>query len=412
MQFYQGHQTYYTYTATGTKLKVIDKMAPEGTFIPASGLNAMASNITFNATTTTDYDGSYIYQNDTLKMILLPEGYWQKGSYYYYLKDHLGNNRVTINSSGTEIEKSHYYPSGMRFFDASTGNSAALPYRYNGKELEAMNGLNQYDYGARRRGAGLPPFTTRDRFCEKFPWQSPYCHAANNPVNYIDVNGDSVSFKSAQIIDPNTVNQVKTDAQNFTGLTLNIDPNSGQMVYATTTDKKGRTIPLVAKDTNGKEIGSKTARKALVNAISNTMTVEVFATTRMNSQGGGLQINLNSNQINAFINGTSANLDSRTEGYGMTFFHELSHTDIGGKLSDASPITFSGGVTGIPFGASSSSVRNENAIRQELGPNFGQRTSYASSPTQSDGYNYIPMSNSSFRDLDRGIIPANSFIKY
>jgi len=73
----------------------------------------------------------------------------------------------------------------------------------------------------------------------------------------------------------------------------------------------------------------------------------------MNSQGGGLQINLNSNQINAFINGTSANLDSRTEGYGMTFFHELSHTDIGGKLSDASPITFSGGATGIPFGASS-----------------------------------------------------------
>lgn len=34
-------------------------------------------------------------------------------------------------------------------------------------------------------------FLTMDRFAEKFPWQSPYCYAANNPVKYIDVNGDS-----------------------------------------------------------------------------------------------------------------------------------------------------------------------------------------------------------------------------
>lgn len=34
-------------------------------------------------------------------------------------------------------------------------------------------------------------FLTVDRFAEKFPWQSPYCYAANNPVSYIDINGDS-----------------------------------------------------------------------------------------------------------------------------------------------------------------------------------------------------------------------------
>ncbi len=33
-----------------------------------------------------------------------------------------------------------------------------------------------------------------DRFAEKFPWQSPYVHAGNNPVNYVDVNGDSIWF--------------------------------------------------------------------------------------------------------------------------------------------------------------------------------------------------------------------------
>jgi hypothetical protein len=30
MQFYQGHQTNYTYSAAGAKLKVIDKTAPAG----------------------------------------------------------------------------------------------------------------------------------------------------------------------------------------------------------------------------------------------------------------------------------------------------------------------------------------------------------------------------------------------
>jgi RHS repeat-associated protein len=119
----------------------------------------------------------------------LPEGYWQSGTYYYYLKDHLGDNRVTINSSGTVIEKSHYYPSGMRFAPESTSNSAALPYRYNGKELEAMNGLNQYDYGARRRGAGLPIWTAVDPLCEKYYNMSPYAYCMGNPINKTDPNG-------------------------------------------------------------------------------------------------------------------------------------------------------------------------------------------------------------------------------
>jgi len=36
-------------------------------------------------------------------------------------------------------------------------------------------------------------FSTIDRFAEKFPWQSPYCFAANNPIRNIDVNGDSAA---------------------------------------------------------------------------------------------------------------------------------------------------------------------------------------------------------------------------
>jgi RHS repeat-associated protein len=189
VQFTAGHKNIYTYGADGKKLETNNYTLHSAINVPQGSISTLPSNPGDYTKVTTDYVGNMIYENGSLKEILLPEGYWQSGVYYYYLKDHLGDNRVTINSSGTVIEKSHYYPSGMRFFDTSTSNSAALPYRYNGKELEAMNGLNQYDYGARRRGAGLPPFTTLDPLAEKRPWESPYCYAGNNPINRIDPNG-------------------------------------------------------------------------------------------------------------------------------------------------------------------------------------------------------------------------------
>jgi len=143
---------------------------------------------------TTDYVGNIIYENGTLKQIMLPDGYWQNGVFYYYLKDHLGSNRVTINSSGTVVEKSHYYPSGTRFYTESTSNSNALAYRYNGKEMETMNGLNQMDYGARRRFAGLPIWTGMDKKAELYYSVSPYVYSLNDPVNAIDPDGRIVIF--------------------------------------------------------------------------------------------------------------------------------------------------------------------------------------------------------------------------
>ncbi len=63
------------------------------------------------------------------------------------------------------------------------------PYKYNGKELDRMHGLDLFDYGARHYDAALGRWMTVDPLAEKNFSSSPYVYAANNPILYIDPLG-------------------------------------------------------------------------------------------------------------------------------------------------------------------------------------------------------------------------------
>ncbi len=52
------------------------------------------------------------------------------------------------------------------------------------------NGLNEYDFGARRYYQAVPHFDRIDNSCESFYWLSPYLYCANNPVNAVDRDGN------------------------------------------------------------------------------------------------------------------------------------------------------------------------------------------------------------------------------
>jgi len=215
MQFYQGHQTIYTYSATGEKLKVIDKTAPGGAELPITSLNTVLTNPSVAMTTTTDYVGNMIYENGVLKRILTPTGYWQSGTYYYFLKDHLGSNRVVINGSGGVVESSSYYPSGMRFGESAVIlNNSIQPYRHTGLEMQKMHGLNWIDNLARFRtvsdGGG---FTGVDPLAEKDYSVSPYAYCAGNPINMTDPTGMLSE-------DPHEINWLESSK------ILNLDPNA------------------------------------------------------------------------------------------------------------------------------------------------------------------------------------------
>ena len=103
--------------------------------------------------------------------------------------NHQGNVRVVMGGDGTLEQVTHYYPFGGIYGDAGL-NAGFQPYKYNGKELDRMHGLDWYDYRARQYdAAGVPMFTTIDPMAEKYYHLSPYAYCANNPIKYIDKEG-------------------------------------------------------------------------------------------------------------------------------------------------------------------------------------------------------------------------------
>ena len=166
--FNDGSTIRYMYSADGTKLRT--------------------THVINGTTSTTDYCGNVIYENGTAKRLLNDEGYFDlaTNTYYYYLKDHQGNNRVVINSSGTVQETNHYYPFGGLFSTSSN----VQPYKYNGKELDTKKGLNLYDYGARHYDAALGRWHVVDPMAEKMGAWSPYGYCFNNPMKFVDEEGE------------------------------------------------------------------------------------------------------------------------------------------------------------------------------------------------------------------------------
>ena len=112
-------------------------------------------------------------------------------TFYYYLKDHLGNIRAVVSPTATNSvhidQTSEYYPFGMNIsknFTSTTINK----YKYNGKEEQEMPG-RWLDYGARFYDPQIGRFTIVDPLAERRIGWSPYAYCLNNPILRIDPNG-------------------------------------------------------------------------------------------------------------------------------------------------------------------------------------------------------------------------------
>ncbi|MGM9717150.1 MAG: RHS repeat-associated core domain-containing protein, partial [Prevotella sp.] len=87
------------------------------------------------------------------------------------------------------MQTMNYYPFGAQFCDGSANNNDVQPYKYNGKELDKMHGLNTYDYGARQYNPVTARWDRVDPLAEKYYNVSPYAYCHNNPVMLMDPDG-------------------------------------------------------------------------------------------------------------------------------------------------------------------------------------------------------------------------------
>ena len=151
------------------------------------------------------YADGLILRGDTTLMWLFGGGYVELDangtptSWNYYVTDHLGSTRMVVDSNGSIKETVNYYPFGSEMMMENpallTGNFQH-PYRFTGKELDKLNGLNMYDFGARLYDvAGVPMWTSIDPLAEKYYNLSPYNYCGGNPVMMVDPDGCSTWVK-------------------------------------------------------------------------------------------------------------------------------------------------------------------------------------------------------------------------
>ncbi|KRD05420.1 hypothetical protein ASE21_20910 [Flavobacterium sp. Root901] len=150
----------------------------------------------------TDYAGSFIYENNSLKQFSQPEGYitYNTGiyNYIYQYKDHLGNIRLSYQDKDNNgvvnkseiVQENNYYAFGLMHKGYNNGiNGVDNKYKYNGKELQDELGLNMYDYTARNYDPALGRWMNIDALSELSRRWSPYSYCYSNPVRYVDPDG-------------------------------------------------------------------------------------------------------------------------------------------------------------------------------------------------------------------------------
>ncbi|WP_458628628.1 DUF6443 domain-containing protein [Winogradskyella sp. PC D3.3] len=177
-----GRKIEFTYDANGTKLQM--KM-----FLG-------------NKAVTVDYLGGFQYVSTRLLSFPTAEGYVINDvgtyKYVYTYSDHLGNNRLSYHDSdnsntvsSSEIQSNtDYYAMGL-IHDGQyvSGYASRHNYKFQGKELLNYGDYNMYDFGSRMYDPSVGRWFNTD---PQNQFSSPYLAMGNNPVMFIDPNGEIV----------------------------------------------------------------------------------------------------------------------------------------------------------------------------------------------------------------------------
>ena len=306
--------------------------------------------------TVTSYAGNFNYKNDDLQFISHPEGYVEDTQdaskpfvYFYQYKDHLGNIRLSFRDTDGDghidvkrgtvdvdgdgdyeneiVEEHNYYPYGLKhkgYNEVVTERSHK--YRYNGKEFQDELGLDWSDYGARNYDASLGRWMNIDPLAEKYYSYSTYTYTLDNPVYFIDPNGEEVDV----------TNLVNGGTNEDTWLLINVmadlSETSGRKISVV--DNSDGTSTLEAGEINSEERANSEAGQYIMHLLDNSSRhfdpITIHRTDGANEGDIKGNVYLNAEQIyGSQLAIKKAGLDDRATNTGFTFLHETLHTKYG-----------------------------------------------------------------------------------
>ncbi|TGD57855.1 RHS repeat-associated core domain-containing protein [Flavobacterium humi] len=186
----------------------------------------MQKNVTQGSTVTaTQYFNGFQYVDGVLQFFSHDEGYVNNTvvngnnvyNYVFNYTDHLGNVRLSYGVDPATgvlkvLEENNYYPFGLKHknynmsqktyikdggkvvLEPCSGCAKTYQFKFNGKELQDELGLNVYDYGARNYDPALGRWSNMDAKAEKYLPLSPYTYALNNPMFFVDPDGNEIDI--------------------------------------------------------------------------------------------------------------------------------------------------------------------------------------------------------------------------
>ena len=317
IKFSNGNTLVNQYDATGKKLKSIS-----------------SDGVTY------DFINNVILKNNVLYQIGIDEGRIVNGQYEFDIKDHLGNLRVSFRDSlgiAKISTKLDYDPWGLTLKSLTYTNPTLNKnnFQFGSKEKIESFGINWIDFGARIYMPDVPHFLQIDPMSEISRRFSPYVYGLNNPLRYIDPDGNqaydvTLTGKEAQAAFTELQASVQKD------LTLAMDAN-GKVTY--TQNGTGK----ISKDS-----------KQLVDAIDDhSIVVNVNAENTSTTKSGSLYIGgaFSGNTVTQGANGNTVVAEqeinpkvlSTADNYygkpGGNTLHEVTEAYQGAKISQASGIS-------------------------------------------------------------------------
>ncbi|WP_437506793.1 Imm53 family immunity protein [Sorangium sp. So ce1099] len=150
-------------------------------------------------------DGRYltkhVYAGETQLASKMDSAWLNHPPTLYFHTDHLRSTQYTSNEEQTLIQHNEYFPSGELWQDETDSRyEQARRYVFSGKELDVGTGL--YYFGARFYDGRQSQWVSPDPMVAQYFGGGPalgvyaprnlslYAYAGNNPVNYVDHNGE------------------------------------------------------------------------------------------------------------------------------------------------------------------------------------------------------------------------------